>query len=132
LISREGIVPLALTFDTADPMVRSVDDVAIALNVMAGIDPADVATKKSEDHVETDYTRYLKTDSLNGARIGLARDFTGQDPDVDWVVDAGVAAMQRAGATVVDVRLAKWLLEAKGAFDDAIHTRSSPRRSRTI
>jgi amidase len=120
LISRDGIVPLALTFDTAGPMARSVYDVAVALGAMAGIDPADVATQKSEGHIETDYTKYLKIDALKGARIGLARDFTGQDADVDWTVDAAVTSMRRAGATVIDVRFPKWLLEAKGAFYDAI------------
>jgi amidase len=87
---------------------------------MAGIDPADTATKKSDGHIETDYTRYLKPDALRGARLGLARDFTGQDPDVDWTVDAAIASMRRAGAEIVDVRLPKWLLEAKGEFYNAI------------
>ena len=120
LISRDGIVPLALTFDTAGPFARNVHDVAVALGVMAGVDVADNATKKSEGHVETDYTKYLKGDALNGARIGMMRDFTGQDPDVDWAVEAGLAAMRRAGATVVDVRLPGWLLQAKGEFYNAI------------
>ena len=120
LISRDGIVPLALSFDTAGPLARSVYDVAVALGVIAAIDPADVATQKSEGHLETDYTQYLKADALKGARIGLARDFTGADPNVDWAVEAGVAAMRRAGATVVDVRLPKWLLDAKGEFYNAI------------
>ncbi len=120
LISRDGIVPLALTFDTPGPFARNVHDVAVALGVMAGVDPADDATRKSEGHVEADYTKYLKRDALNGARLGLVRDFTGQDPDVDWAVEAGLAAMRRAGATVVDVRLPKWLLDAKGEFYDAI------------
>ena len=120
LISRDGIVPLALTFDTAGPFARNVHDVAVALGVLAGVDQADGATRKSEGHVETDYTKHLKRDALKGARIGLVRDFTGQDPDVDWAVDAGLATMRRAGATVVDVRVPKWLLEAKGGFYDAI------------
>ena len=120
LISRDGIVPLALTFDTPGPFARNVHDVAVALGVMAGVDSADAATRKSQGHVETDYTKYLKRDALKGARIGLVRDFTGQDPDVDWVVEAALAAMRREGATVIDVRLPRWLLEAKGAFYDAI------------
>jgi len=120
LISRGGIVPLALTFDTPGPMARSVFDVAVALTVMSGVDPADSATQKSQGHIETDYTKYLKIDALKGARIGVARDFTGQDSDVDWAVDSAVASMRRAGATIVDVRLPKWLLETKGAFYDAI------------
>jgi len=116
LISRDGIVPLALSFDTPGPLARNVYDVAVVLRVLAGIDPADAATTKSQGHIETDYTGYLKSDALKGARIGLARDFTGQDADVDWVVEAGVESMRRAGATVVDVRLPKWLLEAKGVL----------------
>ena len=46
LISRDGIVPLALTFDTPGPFARNVHDVAVALSVMAGVDPADAATRK--------------------------------------------------------------------------------------
>jgi amidase len=120
LISRDGIVPLALTFDTVGPFARNVQDVAIALGILTGIDVADGATKKSEGRAETDYTKYLRRDALNGARIGVVRDFTGQDPDVDWAVESGLTAMRGAGATVVDVRLPRWLLEAKGEFYNAI------------
>ncbi len=120
LISRDGIIPLALSFDTAGPFSRSVHDTAIMLGVMSAIDPADDATKKSEGHLETDYTKYLNKDGLQGARLGLARDFMGQDPDVDWVIEASIASMKNQGATVVDVRFPKWLLEAKGEFYDAI------------
>ncbi len=120
LISRDGIVPLALTFDTAGPFARNVHDAAVALGIMAGVDVADPATKKSEGHVEADYTKYLRRDALKGARIGVVRDFTGQDPDVDWVVEASLTVMRAAGATVADVRLPRWLLEAKGEFYNAI------------
>jgi amidase len=116
LLSRDGIIPLALTFDTAGPLARTVYDVAAALGVMTGIDPADSATKKSEGHVETDYTRYLKAVALKGARLGIARDFMGADADVDWVIEAALAAMRREGATLVDVRLPRWLLDVKGEF----------------
>jgi amidase len=120
LLSRDGIIPLALSFDTGGPMARSVSDVAIALGIMTGIDPADAATKKSEGHFERDYTRFLKTDALKGARIGMARDFVGQDADVDWVIEAALDAMKREGATIVDVRYPRWMLDAKGEFYNAI------------
>src|SRR5262244_3124729 len=120
LLSRSGIIPLALTFDTGGPMARSVSDVAVALGIMTGVDPADAATNKSVGTSETDYTKYLKADALRGARIGVARDFLGADSDVDWVVDSALASMRKAGATVVDVRYPKWLLDAKEEFYNAI------------
>ena len=120
LLSRSGIIPLSLTFDTGGPMARSVTDVAIALGVMTGVDPADAATSKSQGKFESDYTKYLKADALKGARIGIGRDFLGADPDVDWVVDASIEAMRKAGATVVDVRYPKWLLDAKQEMYNAI------------
>ena len=114
LLSRDGIVPLALSFDMAGPMARHVFDVAVALGVMTGIDDADDATRKSEGHFETDYTQYLDASALGGARIGIARDFLGQDSDVDWVIEASLEVMRGAGATVVDVHLPEWLLESNG------------------
>src|SRR5262245_10680244 len=77
LLSRSGIIPLALSFDTGGPMARSVYDVAAALGIMTGVDPADAATKKSEGKFLTDYTKGLDANSLKGARIGIARDFLG-------------------------------------------------------
>jgi amidase len=91
-------------------------DVAVALGVMTGIDAADPATSRSEGKVESDYTKYLKADALKGARIGIARDFLGVDSEVDWVVEASLEAMRAAGATIVDVRYPRWLLDAKGEF----------------
>ncbi len=120
LLSRDGIIPLALSFDTGGPMARSVSDIAVALGVMTGVDPADAATKKSEGKFETDYTKYLNAGALKGARIGVARDFLGQDQEVDWVIEASIAAMRAAGATIVDVRFPKWLLDAKGEFYTAV------------
>ncbi|MCR6652010.1 MAG: amidase family protein [Cellvibrionaceae bacterium] len=120
LLSRDGIIPLALTFDTGGPMTRSVYDIAVSLNHTVGVDKADAATQKSAGKFEKDYTRFLKKDALKGARIGIARDFLGADEDVDWVVEAALTAMRAAGATVVDVRFPKWLLDAKTEFYGAI------------
>lgn len=120
LLSRDGIIPLALSFDTGGPMARNVADIAVALGLMTGVDAADAATKKSAGRFETDYTTHLNAAALKGARIGIARDFMGQDQDVDWVVEAALSAMRAAGATVVDVRYPRWLLEAKGEFYNAV------------
>src|SRR5438046_10471148 len=75
LLSRGGIIPLSLSFDTGGPMARSVTDVAIALGIMTGVDPADPATAKSQGRFERDYAKYLKADALKSPRIGIGRDF---------------------------------------------------------
>ena len=120
LLSRDGIIPLALTFDTGGPMARSVSDIAVSLGVMTGVDPADAATQKSTGKFETDYTKYLQAGALKGARIGVAREFLGADSEVDWVFEASLSAMKKAGATLVDVRYPKWLLDLRTEFYNAI------------
>ncbi|MFT5502274.1 MAG: amidase, partial [Woeseiaceae bacterium] len=123
LLSRDGIIPLALSFDTAGPMARSVYDVAVALGVMVGVDAADPATAASEGHFERDYTRHLDKNALHGARIGIARGFMESDEEVDWVIEAALETMRDAGAEVVDVEFPQWMMEARGKFYRAIRYR---------
>jgi len=123
LVSRDGIIPLSLTFDTGGPMARSVWDVAAMLTVIAGVDPADAATSKAEGHVELDYTAFLDEGALNGARIGVARQFMGGDPEVDWVMEGALETMRLAGATLVDVEVPEWLIAVKGDWYTTIRWR---------
>jgi amidase len=113
LLSRDGIIPLALTFDTGGPMARSVYDIALSLNVMTGVDPADAATQKSAGKFSRDYTVSLRTGSLKGARIGVARDFTGKNPEVDRVFNDALATLTKLGATLVDVKYPTYMLEGR-------------------
>ena len=109
-LSRSGIIPLSLTFDTGGPLARSVTDIAITLPVLAGLDPADDFSAESKGKTEASYLPFLKADALKGARIGIARDFMGYDSDVDWVMEGAIHAMKKAGATVVDVRYPSYML----------------------
>jgi amidase len=102
LLSRNGIIPLTLSLDTGGPMARSVTDIAIALGIMTGIDPADDATRTSSGKFYKDYTQFLKVGALRGARIGVARDFFGRSEDTDKVMEAAIVKLKALGATVVD------------------------------
>jgi amidase len=113
LLSRDGIIPLALSYDTAGPMARSVYDVAVSLGAMTGVDSADAATAPSAGNFHTDYTPFLKKGSLKGARLGLARDFMGQDTETDRLIEAAVAKLRELGATVVDIKYPDYLLNAR-------------------
>ncbi len=103
LVSRDGIIPLTLSFDSAGPMARTVTDAAIALGVMAGVDSNDYRTLESEGKTYKDYTQFLNKQALKGARIGVAIDFRGGNPEVDAATDAAVAKLRELGATVESV-----------------------------
>ena len=102
LLSRSGIVPQALSLDVPGPMARSVTDVAVALGIMAGSDPGDPTTLGGERTSHDDYTRFLDGEALRGARIGVARDFFGGNPEVDALMEASIRAMRESGAAIVD------------------------------
>jgi amidase len=74
-ISRYGVIPITADQDTAGPMAKSVADVAIMFGAMesASPDPNDPATRLCTPAPGRDYTKFLKTDGLKGARIGIPR-----------------------------------------------------------
>ncbi len=103
--SRDGIVPLLLNRDVAGPLARTVKDTAIVYSVLAGYDPADPVTKPSKGRVKHDYTSYLKTDGLKGARLGVLRALVNtEDADVEVLMRMGEAItdLREAGAMIVD------------------------------
>jgi amidase len=120
LLSRAGIIPLVLSFDTGGPMARSVYDIAVSLNVTTGLDPRDDATKRAEGKIQADYTKFLDKGALKGARIGVARDFFGQDAEVDTTMESALQAMRNQGATVIDVHYPDGVLKARNDISQAI------------
>jgi len=102
LVSRNGVVPISHTQDTAGPMARTVADAAAVLGAMTGVDPRDQATLASRGNSLTDYTKFLDARGLKGARIGVVRQLFGYNEFVDKLADAAIAAMKDQGAVIVD------------------------------
>ncbi|CAN5565476.1 hypothetical protein BH10BAC3_BH10BAC3_35010 [soil metagenome] len=75
LVSRNGIIPISATQDTAGPMTRTVKDAAILLTVMAGADEADKVTLESNGKAEKDYSKFLDGNALSGKKIGIEKAF---------------------------------------------------------
>ena len=103
LVSRSGIIPIAHSQDIAGPVARTVRDAAILLNAIAGGDPSDAATAVFPAE-RPDFTAGLKPEALQGARIGVIRNYggAGNDARVDAILDASVEQLRSLGAEIVD------------------------------
>ena len=100
-VSRHGLTPLAWSMDHPGPMVRTVEDAAITMNVIAGHDPRDMA---SADLPVPDYTAAL-TGDIKGLRVGVPRQFFDAplDPEVRQSVDDALKHLESLGAEVQEV-----------------------------
>lgn len=125
LISRKGIIPLALSQDTAGPMARTVTDAAIALGVLTGVDDKDTATSQSEGKYKTDYTIYLKKDGLKDARIGIDYHFLSgsfkENADIKLILEEAIALMKSRGASVEEVTIPEHNLTSDVLFYEFKH-----------
>ncbi len=105
LTSRDGVIPLSFDWDIAGPMTRTVEDGARMFDVVTGYDPADPFTELGKGKREKDYTAFLDTGGLKGARIGVLRALVNTedaDPEVVAVFEQAIADLRAAGATIVD------------------------------
>lgn len=118
LVSRDGIVPIAHSQDTAGPIARTVRDAATLLQAMVDFDADDVANTGVSSREEPDYLAALDVDALRGARIGVARRHFGFHAGVDAVMERAIDAMRAAGAVIVDPAD----LPTHGQFGDAEYT----------
>mgnify|MGYP005810011935 CR=1 FL=1 len=119
LVSRDGIVPIAHSQDTAGPMAKTVRDAALLLTVMAGVDSNDPATA-ANPMPDQDYLAALDAKGLQGRRIGIIRQaFSTLDEQKKSIAEAAIAQVRAAGAEVVDpVVIPSW--DAIQRFDSQV------------
>jgi amidase len=117
-ISRYGVIPITADQDTPGPMAKTVGDAAILLGVLEGAaaDPNDPATSKCSRVPGADYTRFLNSAGLKGARIGIPRAFFydkitppgareprgGLDPAPARVMEEAITILKQQGAIIID------------------------------
>jgi amidase len=102
LVSRSGIIPLAISLDTPGPMARTVADAAALLNILAAFDPKDPATEYSQHRAPVDYTQALTTNSLDGVRVGVLRKVASFHDGVDEIFERALQGLRSLGAVIVD------------------------------
>jgi aspartyl-tRNA(Asn)/glutamyl-tRNA(Gln) amidotransferase subunit A len=121
-VSRAGIIPLSWSLDHAGPMARTVSDIALLLQVIAGPDRRDASAAAQP---VPDYQATLRPD-LHGIRIGVPSTyfFEHGDPEVIIAVRAAIEAMRPLGAMIQPVDLphawlgpaASWAIAYTEAF----------------
>ena len=103
-VSRYGLIAFASSLDQIGPFTRSVDDAAIVLALMSGLDPLDsTSSDRSPIEVLNNYAGGVK-----GMRLGLPREYYevgGIEPGVKAAIDAALFILQKAGAEIIDVSL---------------------------
>ena len=109
LVPSFGITYLDHTIDFVCPMAASVEDVALALEAIAGSDANDPQWVRGA--IPTDeYSKGLG-DSISGLRVGVVReamDWPDAESDVNQAVSAAVRRLESAGATVTETSVPWW------------------------
>lgn len=103
--SRDGIIPLMLRNDIGGPFARTVEDAVRIFEVIVGYDPKDPITKRSQGKIPDSYLQYLSANSLNGARIGIFRQYINTptaDPEIIAITENAINDLESAGAEIVD------------------------------
>ena len=103
MVSRYGVVAFGSSLDQVGPFGRTVEDVALSMNALAGRDLRDCTSQLWN----TDFLAHLH-DGVAGKRIGVIPSLThaeGVSAEVSEAIDAAAANLASAGAELVEVEL---------------------------
>lgn len=101
-VSRYGVIAMASSLDCPGPLTKTVEDAAIILNVLAGVDKYDATT--SPNAVE-DYTKKL-TKSIKGLKIGVADEYLlVAEDEIREKVEEALQEYEKLGAEIIKIKL---------------------------
>jgi aspartyl-tRNA(Asn)/glutamyl-tRNA(Gln) amidotransferase subunit A len=102
-VSRYGLLAFASSLDQIGPLATTVEDAALALSVIAGLDAADAT---SAPEAVPDFAGAL-TGDVRGARIGVPRTLleAGVDAQISNAVKGALDVLAARGAVLVDIDL---------------------------
>ncbi len=108
LTSRAGVMPLNTYNDAVGPLAKSVRELALVLDQVAGSDPEDPVTKDADAHLAASFAAALDAGALKGARVGVVPQLyvgvTGEREAAALMAQV-VRELAAAGATVVEVAI---------------------------
>ena len=102
-VSRYGMVAFASSLDQAGPMARSVEDLSLILQSMAGFDPKDSTSSN------TKVPSYLSAinQPIDNLKIGISQHFfqKNQDEDILNAVKKAISFYEQEGAEILEIDL---------------------------
>lgn len=102
-VSRAGVVPLAWSLDHVGPMARTVEDVALILQVVAGWDSQDLS---SASVPVPNYRQGLKS-GVKGLRLGILKEryFQESAQDINEAFRQAITVLKELGADTLEVSI---------------------------
>ncbi len=102
-VSRYGLIAFASSLDQIGPITRTVEDAALLLNVISGVDEKD---STSLNQVPPDFTKDLKKD-LKGIKIGYIKELCteGLSDDVNFAIQKAIDTYKSLGAEIIEISL---------------------------
>jgi amidase len=122
LTSRAGVMPLNTYNDAVGPLAKSVRDVALVIDQVAGADPDDEATRAANEHMAGSFAAALDGATLTGKRIGVLRQrFVGVtgEREVATTMETVIRELKDKGAIVIDVAIPNLDAEYRSARGSA-------------
>jgi len=104
-VSRYGVIALASSLDQVGPCGRTVHDAALLHDVIAGHDPKDATSIPDKSPSAVRASRKGREDGLDGVRIGVVKELTGEgfQTGVRQRFDEAVHQLTSLGADVTEV-----------------------------
>jgi aspartyl-tRNA(Asn)/glutamyl-tRNA(Gln) amidotransferase subunit A len=102
-VSRYGLVAFASSLDQIGPLTQTVEDAALILQAISGLDPKD---STSLDAPVPDFLSGL-SDGVKGLKLGIPKEYFGEgiDPAVRKNVEAAIQNLAAQGAEIVEISL---------------------------
>lgn len=123
-VSTRGVVPSAYSMDTIGPIVRTVEDAAVLLEILAGYDPLDAITLREP---VPNYRLSLGA-PIRDIRIGVPRDYYFEQlhPDVSAAVEQAIRHLQPRVKEVREVALSRLHEAENGDYDVELYHYQKP------
>ena len=102
LVSREGIIPISFTQDTAGPLARTVTDAAILLAAISEDSQEDERKMSSKGTHISDYTVFLDKNALNGKRIGIEKKKY-ENQFMESLFQSSLDTLRQQGAVIIEL-----------------------------